>query len=85
MKDKTEIVIRTRSRTVIRSRGRPVRRWCAFCRKESPMLSPNEAACFFRTTAREIFRLAEAGEIHFHETTDGALFVCGDSCREIFL
>ena len=43
------------------------------------MLAPNEAAALLQTTAREIFRLTEAGEIHFLETETGALLVCGNS------
>ena len=43
------------------------------------MLAPNEAAAHLQTTAREIFRLTEAGEIHYFETETGALLLCGNS------
>ncbi len=43
------------------------------------MITPNEAAALLQTTAREIFRLTEAGEIHYLEIETGALLVCRDS------
>ncbi len=46
------------------------------------MLAPDEAAAHLQTTAREMFRLTEAGEIHFWENENGALLVRRDSCQE---
>ena len=40
------------------------------------MLTPDEAAALARTTAREIYRRVEAGELHSAETADGRLLVC---------
>ena len=83
MKYRTEITIHTRRRIVLRSRRTTIPCWCALCEADSAMLSPNEAAVFFKTTAREIFRLTEAGEIHFRETETGALLVCRRSIEAI--
>jgi hypothetical protein len=43
------------------------------------MLTPDEAATFAQITARHIYRLVEAGELHSLETDDGALSVCLNS------
>ena len=40
------------------------------------MLRPEEAAALAGLTAREVYRLAEAGSIHFAETADGLLLIC---------
>ena len=45
------------------------------------MITPNEAVALLQTTAREIFRLTEAGEIHYLEIETGALLVCRDSLK----
>jgi hypothetical protein len=43
------------------------------------MLTPDEAAALAQTTAREVYRRVEAGEVHSIETEDGALRVCVNS------
>ena len=45
------------------------------------MLASDEAAAHLQTTAREIFRLTEAGQIHYLETESGALLVYRNSCQ----
>ena len=39
------------------------------------------AAALLQTTAREIFRLTEAGEVHYLETGSGALLICSHSLQ----
>ena len=77
--EKTVITVKTYQRTVVRLRKKEKIAWCEQCAAEAVMLAPNEAAVHLQTTAREIFRLTEAGEIHYLETETGALLVCGDS------
>lgn len=77
--EKTVIIVETFQRTVIYSRRKEKIALCEQCAVETVMLAPNEAAAFLQTTAREIFRLTEAGEIHYLETEAGALLVCRNS------
>ena len=80
-RQKTVITVETFQRTTVRSRRKPRIAWCEQCAAETAMLSTDEAAAHLQTTAREIFRLTEAGEIHFLETESGALLVCRNSCQ----
>ncbi len=77
--EKTVITVETFQRTTARWRQKLKIAWCERCAAETVMLAPNEAAVVLQTTAREIFRLTEAGEIHYLETDSGALFVCRNS------
>ena len=47
------------------------------------MVIPETAATNCATTAREIYRRIENGELHFLETPAGELFVCCPSLNEI--
>jgi hypothetical protein len=40
------------------------------------MFTPDEAAVFAHTTARDIFRRIESGDLHFTESDGGGLLVC---------
>ncbi|MCA1625816.1 MAG: hypothetical protein LC778_18860 [Acidobacteria bacterium] len=77
--EKTVITVETFQRTTVRWRQKLKIAWCERCAAETVMLAPNEAAALLQTTAREIFRLTEAGEIHSLETKTGALLVCRGS------
>ena len=77
--EKTVITVETFQRTVIYSRQKEKIALCEQCAAETVMLAPNEAAALLQTSAREIFRLTEAGEIHYLETETGALLVCRNS------
>ena len=52
------------------------RAWCPGCAAEVWMLRPGEAALLAGLSARAVYRLAEAGLVHFAETPDGLLLVC---------
>jgi len=78
-KEKTVITVETFQRTVVHSRRKAQIAWCERCAAETEMLAPNEAAAYLQTTAREMFRLTEAGEIHYWETKTGALLICSNS------
>jgi hypothetical protein len=45
------------------------------------MLSSDEAARLLGVSERAIFRRVEARQVHFVETDDGRLYVCGSSLR----
>ncbi|MEO8435427.1 MAG: hypothetical protein ABI596_11075 [Pyrinomonadaceae bacterium] len=80
-REKTVITVEQFQRTTMRLGRKAQIAWCERCAEETMMLAPEEAAMHLQTTAREIFRLAEAGEIHFWETEAGALLVCRNSCQ----
>ncbi|HSE98203.1 MAG TPA: hypothetical protein VLD57_08065 [Blastocatellia bacterium] len=54
---------------------------CPRCRKQVRMVPANEAAIIAGSTARDIYRLVEAGSIHFIEDQAGLLYVCLESLR----
>lgn len=57
-------------------------RWCAGCARDARMVSPEFAAMTMETTERELYRLIEAGQIHFSETRAGEVLVCMDSLSQ---
>ena len=77
--EKTVITVETFQRTTARWRQKLKFTRCEQCAAETVMLAPNGAAIVLQTTARHIFRLTKAGEIHYLETKTGALLVCRDS------
>jgi hypothetical protein len=80
--EKTVITIETRQRILIRQNRRSIFVWCGQCAAESLMVSTNEAAKLASTSARDIFRRVEAGNVHFLETEDGRLLICLDSLSD---
>jgi hypothetical protein len=80
MKRRIEITVETeRVMLVRRRRGKRLSLWCAACDAESLMLSADEAAAFAGMSTMAIFRLAEAGRLHWQETGAGSLVVCHNS------
>jgi hypothetical protein len=56
------------------------------------MMRPSQAASVTGMSARAIYRLAESGEVHFLETSQGILLICLESlarleqsCRQLLL
>jgi len=43
------------------------------------MYLPEHAAVVGQTTTREIYRRVESGDLHFVETREGELLICGNS------
>lgn len=72
---RTETTIETQEFWIIRSR-RVDRERCADCADCAGMLTPEEAARVVGVSLRAIYRLVEAGRLHFRETPEGGLFVC---------
>jgi len=77
--EKTVITVETFQRTTARWWQKLKISWCERCAAETVMLAPNGGAALLQTTAREIFQLTEAGEIHYLETESGALLVYRNS------
>jgi len=74
---RTIVRVETRSLSVIRPPGSSVDFWCEECAAVVPMVTPEHAAQLCSTTPRAIYQRVETGELHFMETPQGDLFVCG--------
>ena len=72
MKQKTEIEIEVSETVAYRPRRDIREAFCPKCECLTEMATPLLAAVTLELTEREIFRLIEAGEVHFVET-DGIL------------
>ncbi len=46
------------------------------------MLTPDAAASLFAVPSRWIYRWVEVGQLHFQETTSGAVLVCPNSLQK---
>lgn len=55
---------------------------CPACHKQMQMVAANDAAIISRLSAREIYQLVEAGQLHFIEDQNGLLYVCSDSLEQ---
>ena len=77
MKQKTEITLEVEETTTVRHTSSGCMALCLECQALVDMLTPTAAALFFGLSEREIFRLIEAGKIHFLEAE--RVFVCTNS------
>jgi excisionase family DNA binding protein len=79
MKKRTKLTIETERVLVIR-RGRAGREAvCEACQEVVQLLSVDEAATLTRVGARKIYRMVEAGKIHFTQTNEKLLLICFNS------
>ena len=79
---KTEIHFELEEAVAIRTRSALIA-YCQECRKQARMIAANEAALGARFSAREIYRLVEAGRLHFTEDRGGLLYVCAESLQQL--
>ena len=79
MERKTEIEIELNETIAYKPRREMRQQYCPRCGSQTDMATPLLAAVTAQLTEREIFRLVEAGEVHFVET-DG-IFICMESIR----
>ena len=82
MSKTTEIVIEQDELIVVRRRDQAVTAWCPGCNADAEMLPPEIAAVLAGIGARELYRLIDAGEIHFTENAAGLLRICARSLSE---
>jgi hypothetical protein len=68
MKQKAEIMFEVEETIVLRQGEQIGSEFCPQCRLVSFMIAPRAIAIFSGAKEREIFRMIEAGEIHFVET-----------------
>ena len=71
-----ETVVETHEVWIIRRQKGRLAAFCAQCPDQPLMLTASEAASLCGHSLRAIFRLVEAGLIHFRESPGGELFVC---------
>src|SRR5436853_7372537 len=74
-KNKTEITIETHRTFIVRRRPNLIYAWCAGCATTVNFASPEDAAQLAGSSAREIYRAVEAGQLHFIEADDRLLRV----------
>ena len=78
----TKITVETEKVLVIRKHQVATASWCSTCLNESPMISAEQSAALTGLSRRKIYRMAEAGSLHFTETADGRLLICLLSLRQ---
>jgi len=52
---------------------------CRICGEDVNMIAAEKAATICRCSRRKIYRWIEEGDLHFFETPDGEVLVCGRS------
>lgn len=80
---KTEIVVELDEVFVIRRRQIVCFAWCNECGDHVQMVTPDEAARVAGFSSRRIYRLIEAGSLHFSETAEGHLLICQRSLPQL--
>lgn len=83
MKRRTEIIVETHEVIVIHNHTRLLRVWCRECAQQVIMLTVDQAAAVAKKSSRLIYRMAEAGYIHFAETPEGLMVICLQSLTSI--
>lgn len=61
---------------VVNRRSGSVSGWCSGCEVDVVMLTPDEAASITSATTRWLYRMVDAGTVHFTETQGGLIRVC---------
>lgn len=81
----TEIIVETDEIFIIRQASSaavvatPAEFFCEQCGASAELLTPELAATITGASTRAIYRLVEAGLVHFAETAEGRLLVCRNS------
>lgn len=83
MKKRTARITVERERLLVISHSRSsFAGWCNQCTAEVSLIGLEEAAAITNASQREIFRWAEAGEIHLMETAEGRAMFCLNSISQ---
>jgi len=78
MTRRTEILVETRRRLVLRQFSEGQRSWCELCLAEVRMITPDEAAALMNVSSRTIYKWIEGGSLHFTDEP-GGLRICEQS------
>ena len=78
VKRKTEITLETRRRLIVclPESEAAEQMFCPLCERDAPLVQAEHAAEIFNVSRREVYRMVEAGRLHFVESADGVLYVC---------
>ncbi len=76
---RTECSVQIDDVYVVERSGRSVEGWCAGCRETVTLVTPEDAATLTGKGARAVYRLVEAGEVHWSEAPGDLLLVCVNS------
>lgn len=76
LRRRIEITAETWRLLVVRRPGALASLWCEQCGAHAAFLPADLAAAVTARTAREVYRLVEASEVHFVESADGSVLVC---------
>jgi hypothetical protein len=76
---KTKITVERERLLVISRPRRQVVGWCKPCSAEVDMFALEEAAALTGLSQRALFRLLEAGGLHFTENDRGEVLICLNS------
>ncbi|HMV86756.1 MAG TPA: hypothetical protein PLD20_24175 [Blastocatellia bacterium] len=79
----TEITIETEQVVLVRTQTGVRKCLCHNCSAIVRMATPEHASLLTRISAREIYRRAENGELHFTETPEGMLLICLASLTDV--
>ena len=77
---KTNITVTTEQKFIVQKQTAKEIVCCEQCRAE--MISAHVSAEFFGISSREIYRLIEAGKIHFVETDRNEIYICPVSVEQ---
>jgi len=80
-KRRAEIIIE-KERIVMITGRHNIRVWCQQCGTDVEMIHAGQAASLSGLTQRAIFRMIEAGSLHFAESVNGTLLICLLSLRK---
>lgn len=84
MKQKRRTEIRFQLNEVVSFRAQRVwATWCPHCRQRRRMIPADDAALAAKQSAREIYRLVEAGLLHYREDENGLLYICVASLQRL--
>lgn len=81
MNQRAEITFEKEETVLLRQSSATRSDFCPFCKAVSVMATPEALTLISGVTEREIFRLIEAGEIHFYEGPK--VYVCLNSLAAI--
>ncbi len=79
---RTELSVEIDDVFVVRRLGRSVEGWCAGCGGTATLVTPEDAAMLTGIETRAVYRLVEAGEIHWADGPESLLLVCLGSLLE---
>lgn len=81
-KRRVEITFERERLLIVGRRSVSMTAWCGGCGARVLMVMPEEVARLHGVTARAVYQMVEASQVHFLETADGILLICCDSLEK---